>query len=109
MQFITELNIEIKTNDRTVLKPFELDIYIQSRKLAIEFDGLYWHSENESKDPTYHYVRHQNAKNAGFSLFIYLKTNGKTNRTQLNQDLETCLAYMIKRYMRENVQLKKQI
>lgn len=33
------------TNDRTVLKQQELDIYIPSKKLAIEFNGDYWHSE----------------------------------------------------------------
>jgi len=37
-------DIEIITNDRTVISPFELDIYIPSKKIAIEFNGLYWHS-----------------------------------------------------------------
>lgn len=32
-------------NDRTVLCPKELDIYIPEKKVAIEFDGIYWHSE----------------------------------------------------------------
>ncbi len=33
----------------------ELDIYIPDKKVAIEFNGLYWHSENILKDPmNYH-------------------------------------------------------
>ena len=33
--------------------PLELDIYIPSHNLAIEFDGLYWHSEIH-KPSNYH-------------------------------------------------------
>ena len=32
-------------NDRSVIGPLELDIWIPSRRLAIEFCGLYWHGE----------------------------------------------------------------
>lgn len=33
----------------------ELDIYLPQRKLAIEFNGIYWHSENHGgKDKNYH-------------------------------------------------------
>lgn len=32
-------------NDRTVLAPKEADIYVPSRKLVLEFNGLFWHSE----------------------------------------------------------------
>lgn len=31
-------------NDRTLCYPFEVDIYIPDKKLAIEFNGNYWHS-----------------------------------------------------------------
>ena len=35
-------------NDRTILKPLELDIVLPSIKLAIEYDGVYWHSNEIS-------------------------------------------------------------
>lgn len=38
-------NEEVIQSDRTELKDKELDIYIPSRKLAIEFNGTYWHSD----------------------------------------------------------------
>jgi len=45
----------ITVNDRTILVGKELDFYIPSRKIAIEHDGLYWHSENSGKHiPEYH-------------------------------------------------------
>lgn len=35
----------ILENDRTVIAPRELDIYLPEKKLAIEFDGTYWHAD----------------------------------------------------------------
>ena len=43
--FVKSLGVEIIENDRNIISPKELDIYIPSKKLAIEFDGLYYHSE----------------------------------------------------------------
>ena len=36
-------------NDRSVLKPSELDIYLPNCNLAIEYNGEYWHSISKSK------------------------------------------------------------
>lgn len=41
-------------NSRNIIKPYELDIYIPSKKVAIEFNGLYWHSERKGKHRNYH-------------------------------------------------------
>jgi hypothetical protein len=46
---------EIVENDRDILGGMELDLYIPSKKFAIEYDGLYWHSEyNGGKGKDYH-------------------------------------------------------
>lgn len=45
---------EISTNDRTILSPKELDIYIPSKHIAIELNGVYWHGELSGKDKNYH-------------------------------------------------------
>ena len=37
-------NETIIKNDRTVIKPKELDLYFPEKKLAVEFDGIYWHN-----------------------------------------------------------------
>ena len=44
-------NEEIILNDREVLDGKEIDIYIPSKKIGIELDGVYWHSK---KDKKYH-------------------------------------------------------
>ena len=51
--FFKLLNIEIYDNDKNIISPYELDIYIPSKNIAIEFNGLYWHSE-KFKNKNYH-------------------------------------------------------
>jgi len=52
-------------------RPLELDIYFPSKKIAVEFNGLYWHSElilNEDA-PTYHVIKWNQCKKEGIQLF----------------------------------------
>ena len=44
---------KIKLHDRNVIAPQELDIYIPEKKIAIEFNGNYWHS-TEKLESKYH-------------------------------------------------------
>ena len=44
----------VLNNYRGLISPQEVDIYIPSHNLAIEFNGLYWHSESQGKDKRYH-------------------------------------------------------
>ena len=59
IEFISDIGIHnIKINDRNVIKPFELDIYLPDYKFAIEFNGLYWHSE-KFKNKNYHFNKYK--------------------------------------------------
>ena len=45
---------ELVRNFRDTISPYELDLYYPEKKIAVEFNGDYWHSEDfKSKD--YHY------------------------------------------------------
>lgn len=59
---------EVVRNDRTVLGDLELDIYVPSRKVAIEFDGLRWHSEEFGKDRHYHINKTERCNAVGIGL-----------------------------------------
>lgn len=52
--WLTGLNIS-SHKDRTICEGKELDFYIPSYNLAIEYNGLFWHSEARGKDKNYHY------------------------------------------------------
>lgn len=42
--FVRSLAPDAILNDRTLVRPKEVDIWVPSKGLAIEFNGLYWHS-----------------------------------------------------------------
>lgn len=84
-EFIKELNLEFVTNNRTVLKGKELDIYFPKLKKAIEVQGTYWHADprfydenwiNESKGLSakeiwkYDNEKIKNAESKGISVFL---------------------------------------
>lgn len=64
-QILNEHHIEYETNNRTILSGKELDIYIPSKKIAIECNGVYWHSMYDSK---YHYEKWKQCKSKGIQL-----------------------------------------
>ncbi|MBT9137700.1 MAG: hypothetical protein DDT31_00238 [Syntrophomonadaceae bacterium] len=43
-EFVQSLGIGVESRSRKIIPPRELDIWIPEKKLAIEFDGTYWHS-----------------------------------------------------------------
>lgn len=55
----------VSFNDRNILKNNELDIYIKSKKIAIEFNGLFWHS---NKDKNYHLMKTEMCDSLGIRL-----------------------------------------
>lgn len=45
---------DVLSGDKSVVAPMELDVYVPLKKVAIEYCGLYWHSEAGGKDKSYH-------------------------------------------------------
>jgi len=54
-------------NNRKLIKPSELDMIIPSKKIAIEFNGLYWHSDIY-KENNYHLMKTQRCEEQGYQL-----------------------------------------
>ncbi|MEA3450789.1 MAG: hypothetical protein U9Q83_02680, partial [Bacteroidota bacterium] len=61
-------------SDRTVLNGKELDIYIPDKNIAIEFNGIYWHSELNGKDKNYHLNKTKQCKEKGIQLIHIFET-----------------------------------
>lgn len=61
-------NDEIHHNDRTVLDHLELDFYIPSKQLAIEFDGLFWHNDDIQLNYRYHLNKTEQCESNGIQL-----------------------------------------
>lgn len=76
---------EIKRNIRSIIKDenhsYELDIYLHNVKVAIEFNGTYWHS-NLFKDKYYHQTKTKLCKEKNIILihifeFDWIKDKNK--------------------------------
>jgi very-short-patch-repair endonuclease len=67
--FIKKIDPDIKEQDRNIIHPMELDIVSEKHKIAIEVDGLYWHSEiSGKKNKFYHSLKRKNTNQAGYRL-----------------------------------------
>lgn len=61
-------NDDIIINDRKIIYPYEIDIYLPKLKLGFEFNGLYWHSEL-IKGKKYHYNKTKKSIKNNINLF----------------------------------------
>jgi hypothetical protein len=50
---LKEYDIKFERNNNKIISPHHIDIYVPSLNLAIEFNGMYWHSDI-FKDKKYH-------------------------------------------------------
>jgi hypothetical protein len=66
-EYIKSLGIKIEENNISILNGKELDIYIPSHNLAIEYNGLYWHSE-QFIDDNYHLNKTELCESKGIKL-----------------------------------------
>jgi len=66
-EFVESLGINIIRHNRTLIKPLELDIVLPDYKIAIEYNGLYWHNENFIGE-TYHLEKTEVCEKIGYRL-----------------------------------------
>lgn len=52
--YLDKMNITYETKNRQLLDNREIDFYIPEKKLGIECNGMWWHSENHGTDRNYH-------------------------------------------------------
>jgi len=66
-QVIIEIlgNEKFTVNDREILSPLEIDIYLPEHRLGIEINGLYWHSK---RNANYHEEKFRAAQKKGIQL-----------------------------------------
>ena len=68
-QFIKSItDFELVIGSRKIIPPQELDIFIPAKKLAIEYDGLYWHSIDSKGQKDYHVNKTNNCEKHGIQL-----------------------------------------
>lgn len=66
--FVKSMGFKIKTNNRNIIRPKELDIYIPELQKAIEFNGLYWHYSDRFFQPGKHALKSNLCRQKGIRL-----------------------------------------
>ncbi len=77
--------VSCETSNRTILSGKELDILIPEKNLAIEFDGLYWHS-NLYKEKNYHLDKTKECITQGIQL-IHIFENEWLNKRHIVESI----------------------
>lgn len=102
-KYLKSEGIKVVQSNRTILKGQELDLYIPDLNIAIEYNGVYWHGENNGKDKTYHYNKWLSCKNQGIQL-IQIWEDDWVNNQQLILEL---LKYKMKLSTAKKVYARK--
>ena len=71
---------QIIRNSREIIPPKEIDLYIPQKKIAVEFNGLYWHSEQFEKDKNYHYNKWKKCQEQGIQLITVWEDDWRDKR-----------------------------
>jgi very-short-patch-repair endonuclease len=77
--FLEEHNIKSVRNSRNLIKPKELDFIIEEKKIALEYNGLFWHMEN-NKDKNYHNNKTIACAEKGYQLFHIFSDEWQTKK-----------------------------
>lgn len=76
--YIRSLGFGTVCNTRKVIAPKEVDVYVPSKNLAIEYNGIYWHSSNRIQDDAkwskYHLEKTTACEEKGINLLHIFET-----------------------------------
>lgn len=89
-EFVKSLGIEIQTNRRDVIKPFELDIFIPSFNKAIEFNGMRWHYNKQTckKEKGYHGMKSKLCREKGIVLLHVREDLWKRKKENMKETIQ---------------------
>jgi hypothetical protein len=82
---------EIIERDRNLIKPYELDVVIPESNLAIEYCGLYWHSDRAGKNKTYHLDKLNLCNSVGYRLITVFEDEWVFNKKVVKSRLRKLL------------------
>ena len=108
-ELVNELkkDFEVITNDRTILSGKEIDILIPEKKIAIEFNGIYWHSELNGKDKNYHLDKTAKCTEKGIQLIHIFETEWLEKRDIVLSVLHAKLGKFKKRIYARKCKIKE--
>jgi hypothetical protein len=88
--FVKQYYPDVIRNSKKIISPLELDIFAPSLNLAIEYCGLYWHSET-SKNKNYHLDKQKECNKKGIRLITIFEDEWLQRKEQVRGYLKSIL------------------
>jgi len=95
-----------KSSVRNLINSKELDIYIPSKNIAIEFNGLYWHSDQFKKD-TYHINKTKKCQEKGVQLIHIFEDEWDNKQEIVKSRLKNILGITENRIFARKTEIKE--
>lgn len=104
--FIKAYYPDVISNTRNIIPPLEIDIFIPSLKLAIEYNGIYWHSDKFKKDKNYHLNKTIKANKNGIRLITIFEDEWRDRKDQVKGFLLSALSKNSKKIYARNCEVR---
>lgn len=84
---------DVCVRDRQLLLSIrrEVDVYIPSLQIAVEFNGLYWHSKQAGRDENYHHDKWLACRNKGVRLITIWEDDWRDKQDTVKSFLKSAL------------------
>ena len=93
-------------NDREVLKPRDLDIYLPERELAFEYDGLFYHSTEHGAEPKHMLDKTTACLEKGIQLVHIFEDEWLSGKDIVKSRIRSLLGLSLKRIPARKCQVK---
>jgi hypothetical protein len=92
-EFIKTMCPDVELSCRTVIPPKEVDIWIPSKNVAVEFNGLYWHSEKCLRLTSYHDEKTKACLAQGVQLIHVFSDEWRNRREIIMSQIKNMLGF----------------
>lgn len=94
-------------NSRSFIPPLEIDIIVHEKKLAIEFNGDYWHSEGAGKDRNYHLNKTNLVEAQGYQLIHVMEYEWTNSKEIVKTRIRHLLGKTQEKYYARKLELRQ--
>lgn len=98
---------EIIENSRKIIAPKELDIFIPEKNVAIEFDGLFWHSELNVTNKNYHLEKTKKCEEKNIRLIHIFEDEWMNKQDIIKSIIKSSLGVYDRKYNARDLMFKK--
>lgn len=87
----------ILRNNKNIIKPYEIDVYIPELNIGFEFNGVFWHSD-KFKDDKYHYKKNKLSLENNIKLYTIWEDDWNTKK-------DICKSFILNKLKKSKVKI----